>query len=37
MPPKRTHAAPVTSPLAQPPDRQTTWVRERAGGAAGGR
>ena len=29
MPPKRTHAAPVTFPPAQPPDRQTTRVRER--------
>jgi hypothetical protein len=29
MPSKRTHAAPVTFPPAQPPDRQTTRVRER--------
>jgi hypothetical protein len=29
MPPKRTHAATVTFPPAQPPDRQTTRVREQ--------
>ncbi len=29
MPPKRTHAATVTFPPVQPPDRQTTRVRER--------